>query len=375
MRRGLALSALTCAAALCLPAAAGARHRLESVGRFVQPVYVAAPPADSRRLFVVERTGRIVLVRDGRKLRRPFLDLGGSVSTVAEQGLLSMAFAPDYRRSGRFYVDFSDRDGDVRVEEFRRSRNHDRALATSGRTLLSIEHSRYPHHLGGQLQFGPDGLLYVGVGDGGGIGDPPGHAQDLGTPLGKLLRIDPRPAGAMPYRIPPGNPFVARAGARPEIYAYGLRNPWRFSFDRLTGDLTIADVGQDKYEEIDYMPNGSAAGANFGWNSFEGNHPYKPGAEPAGYVPPLIELPHSAGFCAVVGGYVVRDRAARGLYGRYVYGDDCSPRIYSVTLSGGRAAGSRVLFGHMNHIVSFGEDGRGRVYCVSLEGPVYRLAA
>jgi glucose/arabinose dehydrogenase len=322
----------------------------------VEPVYLSAPPGDAHRLLVVERAGRIVVVRDGRRLRRPFLDLRGEVSTLAEQGLLSIAFAPDYARSGRFYVDYTDRDGDIQVQEFRRSaRSPDRADRSTRRNVLEIEHSKYPHHIGGQLQFGPDGLLYVGVGDGGGIGDPSGHAQDPGSPLGKLLRIDPRLPGALP-----------------EMYAYGLRNPWRFSFDRLSGDLVIGDVGQDKFEEIDFAPRGAPPGLNFGWNMFEGRHRYKPGIAPNA-LEPVLELPHSRGFCAVVGGYVVRDRSLRELYGRYVYGDDCSSRIYSVRLSDGRASGNRVLLRGMRHVVSFGEDARGRVYCVSLAGPVYRL--
>jgi glucose/arabinose dehydrogenase len=352
VRRGLALLAL----ALGLPGAAEAKPHLTGVGRFVEPVYVSAPPRDSHRLFVVERAGRIAVVRDGRRLRRPFLDLRGEVSTLAEQGLLSMAFAPDYAQSGRFYVDFTDRAGDIQVQEFRRSvRWPDRANRGTRRHVLEVEHSGSPHHIGGQLQFGPDGLLYVGVGDGGGIGDPSGHAQDPASPLGKLLRIAP-----------------GVAGAQPQMYAYGLRNPWRFSFDRLSGDLVIGDVGQDKYEEIDFMPRGAPAGANFGWNRFEGRHRYKPGAAPNA-VMPALELPHSHGFCAVVGGYVVRDRSLGGVYGRYVYGDDCAPRIYSVRLSGGHASGDRVLVRGLQHVVSFGEDARGRVYCVSLGGAVYRL--
>jgi glucose/arabinose dehydrogenase len=366
MRRGLALLALT----LAFPVDAVARHRLATVGRFVEPVYVAGAPRDARRVFVVERAGRIVVVRGGRRLRAPFLDLRGHVSTSGEQGLLSIAFAPDYARSRRFYVDYTDHDGDILVREFRRSRDPDRALANSGRTLLSIEHSSFEHHYGGQLAFGPDALLYIGVGDGGGVGDPFGHAQDLGSLMGKLLRIDPR---TTPYGIPADNPFVSVTGARPEIYAYGLRNPWRFSFDDHTGDLAIGDVGQDKYEEIDFAPRGTAAGANFGWNRYEGRHPYKRGPAPAGYVPPMVERSHRDGFCAIVGGYVVRDRGLPGLYGRYVYGDDCSPRIYSVTLGRGHASRSRVVFGHLRHIVSFGEDSLRHIYVVSLAGPVYRL--
>jgi glucose/arabinose dehydrogenase len=357
-----------------MPAPAAAKLHLVPVGRFAQPVYATSPRSDARRLFVVERAGRIVVVRNGRKLRRPFLDLRGQVSTEAEQGLLSMAFAPDYARSGRFYVDFTDRHGDIQIQEFRRSaRFPDRADRSSRRTVLEIEHSRDPHHIGGQLQFGPDQMLYVGVGDGGGIGDPSGNAQNLGSLLGKLLRLDPRPAGASPFAIPAGNPFVARPGARPEVYAYGLRNPWRFSFDSHTGDLAVGDVGQDKFEEIDFVARGKGAGANFGWNRFEGRHRYRRGGAPPASVPPVIERSHSDGFCAIVGGYVVRDRSLRGLYGHYLYGDDCSPRIYSARLHAGGASEQRVVMSGMRHVVSFGEDARRRIYCVWLSGPVYRL--
>jgi glucose/arabinose dehydrogenase len=373
VRLGLALLALT----LALPGVACARIELEHFGRFRQPVYVAGSPSDPQRVFVVERIGRIVVVKNGRKINRPFLDISRHVSTEAEQGLLSMAFAPDYRKSGRFYVDYTDRGGDIEIREFRRSRKSaDLADPRSGRTVLKIEHSRYPHHEGGQIQFGPDGMLYIGVGDGGGIGDPSGNAQSLHTPLGKILRIDPRPTKSGPFGIPTDNPFVGRQNSLHEIWAYGFRNPWRFSFDRVTGDLIIGDVGQDKFEEIDFVPHGTGAGENFGWNIFEGRHRYKRGAAvPPNVVSPVLERPHSAGFCAIVGGYVVRDRSLSGLYGRYVYGDDCRSRIYSVELKYGGLSGNRVLMGGMDHVVSFGEDGRGRVYCVSLGGWVYRLGA
>lgn len=370
MRRGLALLALT----LALPSAASARVELEHFGRFRQPVYVTGTPGDPQRVFVVERIGRIVVVKNGQKVNTPFLDISRHVSTEAEQGLLSMALAPDYKRSGRFYVDFTDREGDIQVQEFRRSkRNPDLAAPDSRRTLLTIEHSRFPHHEGGQLQFGPDGMLYIGVGDGGGIGDPSGHAQSPHTLLGKILRIDPRPTKSSPFGIPTDNPFASRRNSLHEIWAYGFRNPWRFSFDSHTGDLVIGDVGQDKFEEIDFVPRGMGAGANFGWNLFEGNHRYKPGPAPPNAVFPVLERPHSAGFCAIVGGYVVRDKSLHGLYGRYLYGDDCRSRIYSVRLRYGGLSGNRVLMDGMDHVVSFGEDGLRRVYCVSIAGWVYRL--
>jgi glucose/arabinose dehydrogenase len=345
------------------------------VGTFSSPIYVTAPPGDTHRLFVVERAGRIRVLRDGRKLKAPFLDISSNVRTDSERGLLSMAFAPDYTRSGRFYVYFTDLNGDIHIQEFRRSAgNPNRANSASGRNLLTIGHREFGNHDGGQLQFGPDGRLYAGVGDGGGGGDPHGHGQSLGTDLAKLLRIDPRkPSGGRPYGVK-GNPFVSRRGARPEIWAYGLRNPWRFSFDRRTGDLVIADVGQDTEEEVDFARRGTGRGANYGWNVFEGARRYSGGRAPGAVRPRLVHR-HSAGYCSITGGYVVRDRALGSLYGRYVYGDLCKAGLRSVKLGRRRgASGDRGVGVSVSQLVSFGEDARGRVYAVSLQGHVYRLA-
>ena len=358
-----------------LPAATGVRLRL--LGRFAQPTYLTSPRGDRRRRFVVERAGRIRVVRDGRKLGRPFLDIAGDVQTGGESGLLSMAFAPDYATSRRFYVYYVDNDGFIRIDEFRRSRSSaDRADPGSRRRIWLQAHHRF-NHKGGQLQFGPDGMLYAGFGDGGGGGDPDENAQSLGRILGKLIRIDPRPGGG--YDIPASNPFRGRSGARGEIYAYGLRNPFRFSFDRRRGSLTVGDVGQDEFEEVDFEPGRPggrepAGGYNFGWDAFEGRSTYEGGRAP-GYVPPVISHSQDAsGFCSIIGGYVIRDRRLRGtgFYGRYIYGDLCNPTLRLAFLKRPRAAthptGLRV-----SDLVSFGEDGRGRVYAVSLAGPVYRI--
>jgi glucose/arabinose dehydrogenase len=353
------------------PARAAARPHLVRVGTFDAPIYVAAPRGDTQRLFVVERAGRILVLRGGHKLGTPFLDIRGQVSEGGERGLLSMAFAPDYARSGRFYIDYTDNSGDIRVVEYRRSSNPNRAAAGSARNVIRIPHSQFNNHNGGQIEFGPDGFLYIGVGDGGSEGDPNNTGQNLGTLLGKILRVDPRPGGG--YGIPGGNPFSG-GGRRAEIYAYGLRNPWRFSFDRSTGALSIGDVGQDRFEEIDYEPKGRGLGRNFGWSHFEGNSRYKGGATP-GYAPPVLVRSHAgAGFCATVGGYVVRDRSAGRLYGRYVYGDLCNSRLFSAKLRSGHASGDHALGLRVSDLVSFGEDARGRVYAVSMNGPVYRLA-
>ncbi len=347
--------------------------RLKKVGNFSAPIYVTAPPGDRQRLFVVERAGRIRVLTAGRKLARPFLDISSNVSTESERGLLSMAFAPNYAGSGLFYVYFTDRGGDIHIEEFHRSANPNVADAGSGRNVLTIEHSRFANHDGGQLQFGPDGFLYAGVGDGGSEGDPSRNGQKLSTDLAKILRIDPRAGGGRSFSIPASNPFAKRAGARPEIWAYGLRNPWRFSFDRKTGALAIGDVGQDRQEEVDFASRGRSRGANYGWSVFEGTRHYNPGSAPGARRPVLVRS-HGAGWCAITGGYVVRDRSLRGVYGRYVYGDLCKSGIHSVALRPGSARGDRSLGVSVAQLVSFGEDAVGHVYAVSLNGPVYRLA-
>jgi glucose/arabinose dehydrogenase len=327
--------------------------RLVRIGGFNAPTYLTAPPADRRRVFVVEQQGTIRVVRDGRVLRTPFLDIRSDVLAGGERGLLSMAFAPEYARTGAFYVYFTGRDGDIRIQEFRRA-TADVADRGSRRELLRIEHSAYNNHNGGQLQFGLDGLLYAGIGDGGSEGDPARTAQNPKQLLGKILRFD---------------------GARQKatVYALGLRNPWRFSFDRTTGDLTIGDVGQNKYEEIDFVRRDAGLGKNYGWSKYEGRHRYY-GGSVQNYMPPVIETSHSDGNCSITGGYVVRDRGVPALYGRYVYGDYCNPTLYSAKLSSGRASGIRRLGLRVPELSSFGEDARGRVYALSLGGPVYRLA-
>jgi glucose/arabinose dehydrogenase len=357
------------------PAVKAARGvKLTRIGTFSSPIFVTAPRGDTHRLFVVERAGRIRVMRDGKKLSTPFLDISSNVRTDSERGLLSMAFAPDYARSGRFYVYFTDNTGDIHIQEFRRSAgNPDVAAAGSARNLLTIGHREFSNHDGGQLQFGPDNRLYAGIGDGGGAGDPHGHGQSLGTRLAKLLRIDPRaPSGGRPYGVK-GNPFVARRGARPEIWAYGLRNPWRFSFDRGTGDLVIADVGQNTEEEIDFARRGAGRGANYGWNIFEGRRRFHSGSAPKA-VRPRVVHDHSAGYCSITGGYVVRDKSLGSLYGRYVYGDLCKSALRSVKLGrGGGASGDKTIGVSVSSLVSFGEDAGGRVYAVSLDGGVFRL--
>jgi hypothetical protein len=345
---------------------------LKPIGRFSEPVYVTAPPGDSRRLFVVERRGRIRVLVDGKRWARPFLDIASKVSSGGERGLLSLAFAPDYATSGRFYVDYTDTNGDTRIVEYRRA-TQERADPASARQLI-FQRQPEPNHNGGLLLFGPDGKLYVGFGDGGGSGDPHGahgNAQNLGTLLGKILRIDPRPSGGRPYGIPASNPFVGRGGARGEIWAYGLRNPWRFAFAP-GGALVIGDVGQDAIEEIDVV---HGAGANLGWRVFEGRSRYTPGERAPGAIGPALERLHRYGNCSITGGVVVRDRSLRSLHGRYLFGDYCKGVVQSARVQGGGLRGVRDTGIHVDALSSFGEDARGRVYVISLSGGVYRLVA
>jgi glucose/arabinose dehydrogenase len=349
--------------------------RLQKVGSFDSPVFVTAPPGDKSRVFVVEKGGTVRVIRNGKKLSRPFLDVRDKVTTGSEQGLLSLAFAPDYASSGLFYVYYTDTGGNTQVVEYKRA-GEDAADPGSARTVLSQAQPE-PNHNGGLLLFGPDKLLYIGLGDGGGGGDqhgPRGNAQSLGTILGKILRIDPRAAGAKPYTIPADNPFVGRAGARGEIYSYGLRNPWRFSFDRKTGDLTIGDVGQEEIEEIDFVRKGKGRGANFGWRPFEGNDRYKPGESAPGAIKPVITEKHSDGNCSITGGIVVRDPKLPAWRGRYVFGDFCRGVIQTAVLASGGARSKTDRKLHVDQLSSFGEDASGRVYVTSLDGPVYRLA-
>ena len=349
--------------------------RLVRIGSFDNPVYVTAPPGDRRRVFVVEQAGRIRVVRGGRTLDTPFLDIRSQVRSGGEQGLLSMAFAPDFATSRRFYVYFTDRDGDQRILEYRAA-SDDRADPGSARVVLVMPDSESNHN-GGLLLYGPDDLLYIGTGDGGGGGDrhgPRGNAQNLGSLLGKILRIDPRASGDRPYRVPRSNPFVGRAGARGEVYSYGLRNPWRFSFDRRTGDLSIADVGQNDVEEVNFVRRGRGAGTNFGWRPWEGRSRFEPDETAPGHVRPVLQQTHDQGWCSITGGVIVRDRSLGSLYGRYIFGDICKTRIFSARLRVPNARDRKVTPLRINSVSSFGEDAQGRVYAVSLSGPVYRLA-
>jgi glucose/arabinose dehydrogenase len=361
------------------PAAAPAQRfrgvRLRLVRRFDEPTYLAAPPGDTRHRYVVERAGRIRVLRGRRLLGAPLLDIRDRVQDGGESGMLSMAFAPDFARSRRYYVYFTDNSGFIRIERFRTTSSRERTASDSNDVVLVEPHHR-SNHKGGQIQFGPDGMLYTAFGDGGGASDPDRAAQDLGTLKGKMLRIAPRAGGG--YDVPRGNPFAGRNGARPAIYNYGLRNPYRFSFDRANGNLTIGDVGASKVEEIDFVPNRRgrgrtpAGGLNFGWSVFEGRSRFNSGSL-SNHFPPVLERTHDQGMCSIIGGYVIRDPAFDKLRGTYVYGDLCDGRLRGARLRPGRAVGKRTLGPNVDGLGSFGEDARGGVYAVSIRGPVYRL--
>jgi glucose/arabinose dehydrogenase len=345
---------------------------LRKLGDFEQPLYVTQPRG-SDDLYVVEKAGRVRILRDGRILKRPFLDLSDQVSDNSEQGLLSIAFAPAFPESRLLYAYYTGTDGDQRVIELRANPEGTGIEAGSRRPVLRMADFA-PNHNGGLLLFGPDGDLYIGTGDGGIAGDPQRTGQDLGSLLGKLLRIDPRPSGGASYGIPAGNPFRDRPGARPEVYSYGLRNPWRYSFDRRTGALAIGDVGQDSFEEIDYVRAGEGRGANFGWSAFEGNSRFNQDQTAPGAIPPVLTYGHDQG-CSVTGGYVVRDRALPSLLGRYLYGDYCSGELRSFVPRPGRAVDDAPVGLTVPALSSFGEDRSGHIYATSLDGPVFELVA
>jgi glucose/arabinose dehydrogenase len=351
---------------------------------FERPLWIGAPPNDNSRLWVIEQAGRIwnIDTKNNEKSKQPVLDIVSQVSRQGnEEGLLGLAFSPDFARTGRFYVNFVDRSKFTRIVRYVMSGEH--VDPASGEDILSFKQP-YENHNGGWLSFGPDGFLYIGTGDGGSQNDPHNNGQSLNTYLGKLLRIDV--SGPKGYTIPSGNPFRDKPDAKPEIWAYGLRNPWRCSFDSLTGDLWIGDVGQNTWEEVDFLPKNSPPGANFGWRLREGDKPTPQdgvgGEKPPGAIDPVYVYGHggspSTGM-SVTGGYLYRGPVPE-LAGRYVFGDYQNARIWSFVLRNGKAADFKDHTeelepegGHIMLISSFGTDARGNLYIVDLTGPVYRV--
>lgn len=377
MTRRIALSLLALAACDGSPSgnpppAGDVDLRLERVvGGLQSPVHLAAPTGDAR-LFIVEQGGRIRVVENGALLPTPFLDISTRVSTGGEQGLLSVAFHPQYAANGFFFVNYTDVAGDTRVERYRVGTDRNRADAASARLVIAIDQPAANHN-GGLVAFGPDGRLYVGMGDGGGAGDPRDNGQDPTTLLGKMLRLDVD--GAAPYAIPAGNPYAGRTDGRPEIWALGLRNPWRFSFDRVDKRLYVADVGQNRLEEINAVPAGQA-GVNYGWNTMEGTDCFEPrdGCSRAGLTLPVAAYTHADG-CSVTGGFVYRGQDIPALRGTYLYSDFCAGWIRGFRYTGAAVTEPRTWdVPGVGNVTSFGEDGRGELYVVAGDA-VYRIQA
>jgi len=385
-RRGAVAAGIVCgAAALSLgliwggsPAPAGAQGgglQLKRIAGGVEaPVYVEDAPGSPKLLFVVEQPGRVRVIRKGKLLKQPFVNLGDLVSYGGEEGLLSIAFDPDYERNRTFYAYYVGRGGNIRVDQLKRKRKSaTRADIGSRHKVIEIAHPTFSNHNGGQVQFGPDGLLYLGTGDGGSAGDPDANAQNTNSLLGKLLRIAPKKGGG--YSTPDSNPFAGAGGGADEIYALGLRNPYRFSFDAKNGDLSIGDVGQNEFEEINHLGIDNARGANFGWDLFEGNSVFDgDGNPPANYKAPIHEYDSNGGNCAITGGYVSRDPATPAISGRYLYADFCGGEIRSLDPDAQNPTTTDAAVGlSVDSPSSFGEGAGGRVYVASLSGDVFRI--
>jgi glucose/arabinose dehydrogenase len=345
--------------------------RLQTVASgFASPVYLTSPPGDAR-LFVVEQPGRIRIIRNGQVLSRPFLDITARVGSGGERGLLGLAFHPDYASNGFFFVNFTDRNGDTRVERFRVSANPDSADAATARLIIG-QAQPFANHNGGEIMFGPDGRLYIGLGDGGSGGDPQNNGQNRNTLLGKILRIDVN--GAEPYVIPPDNPFAGQASARGEIWAWGLRNPWRFAFDRVAGMMYIADVGQNAYEEINVAP-AAQGGLNYGWRIMEARHCYDAGScNMGGLTQPVLEYGHGDG-CSVTGGFVYRGTRMPDVVGHYFYSDYCSGWVRSFRWANGNVTQQRDWALDAGSVLSFGEDAGGELYLLTAAGTVLHLTS
>jgi glucose/arabinose dehydrogenase len=353
--------------AVALPGAACGKPQIATLHQRLvaqgldSPVYVTAPKGQAGKLYVVEQPGEIVVLDHGKLQSRPFLDIRNLVRSGGEQGLLSVAFHPNYAKNHRFFVYFNDTSGDVRIYEYRS--NGTVALPGTAKPLLFVPHRAHSNHNGGQLQFGPDGYLYAGTGDGGSEGDPDNHSQNLSSRLGKLLRLN-----------------VNKAGAKWHIAGYGLRNPWRFSWDSATHDLYIGDVGQDTWEEVDVRtPRRQRVLNNYGWRVWEGRSRYTSSQKVNArgkLVFPVVTYKHENGNCSITGGYVYRGKSIPSARGRYFYGDYCTGRIWSLRAVGGRLkSGPRLEPVHVAALSSFGLDASGNLYAVSLSGEIFQLAA
>jgi glucose/arabinose dehydrogenase len=344
------------------------------VAQLQEPIFVAMRPGDPDTIYIAQRGGRLRQMQNGALVDAPVLDISSMISAGGERGLLGFAFSPD---ATHLYVDYTDTNGNSNIDEY--GVGADGSIDPATRRRVLFQDQPYANHNGGEVIFGPDGYLYIGFGDGGSAGDPQRHGLDLSTWLGKILRIDPRQNGDQPYSVPADNPFVDRQGAKPEIWSYGLRNPWRFSFDAATNDLWIGDVGQGSIEEVDRatVAEGAGKGVNWGWSAFEGRSRYNDDQPTAGAVGPVFQFTHAGGNCSVTGGYVYRGTAIPALRGAYVYTDYCAYGVRAIAVAADGTAGDAVqLTSDPGSIVSFGEGPGSELYVCSLAGnAVYRIDA
>ncbi|WP_329386712.1 PQQ-dependent sugar dehydrogenase [Streptomyces sp. NBC_01716] len=346
------------------PRASAAEVVLTDVGTATNPIAGAAGPDGT--VWIAERAGTVRVLGD-QGLGEPVLDISDETTTDGERGLLGVAFDKDF---AHFYISFTNLEGTSTIDEFA---VQDGAIQQDTRRTVLTQTQPFENHNGGDIKFGPDGYLYIALGDGGSGGDPQGNGQKLDTLLGKILRIDP--AGAEPYAIPADNPFVDDPNAKDEIWAYGLRNPWRFSFDSGTGDLLIGDVGQSEWEEIDWASADSAGGENYGWASMEGNHPFRGGTEPANHVPPVHEYDRNGLGCSVTGGFVYRGDAIPDLQGQYLYSDYCDGTVRTLTIENGAVTAQGDLGVNPGEVISFVEGGDRELYVLTLGGSISRIDA
>jgi glucose/arabinose dehydrogenase len=354
-----------------------AYHLVEVASGFNRPLYLTNAGDGSGRLFVVEQSGKIWVLNSTTGVNSVFLDVSNLISREAlgsaysERGLLGLAFSPDYKTNGIFFIDYTDQNGNSVLARYHVSADDPNKADPSSATQLLYVQQPYANHNGGNLVFGPDGYLYVGFGDGGSAGDPQGNGQNPGTLLGTILRLDV--SGTDGYAVPPSNPFAGSSTARPEIWAWGLRNPWRFSFDRTTGDLYIGDVGQNNWEEVDFQPASSTGGQNYGWNAYEGTHVYSGQPAASDVVMPILEYDHGGGRCSITGGYVYRGQQIPGLQGYYLYGDWCAGTIWAAQRDSAGNWSTVVSLQSGRQISSFGQDEAGELYVVDYGGAVLRL--
>ena len=369
---------------------------IEIADGFKKPLFITSYPTDSNLLYVVEQAGRIIVIENGEKLKRPFLDIKKQVVNPSrpgdERGLLGFAFHPNHTKNGKFYINYMNNDGYTVVSEFI-VKNKQRANHSSERILFDLKQP-FSNHNGGHMAFGPDGYLYISIGDGGKAGDPNNAGQDLNTIFGKVIRID---VNQTPYGIPKSNPYYGQENKRGEIWAWGLRNVWRFSFDRENGDIFYGDVGQNKWEEINYEPSNSKGGINYGWRIMEARHCYNPedNCNESGLTQPILEYPNDANYmrtltvmdqpdvdgCSVTGGYVYRGKKIKGLQGTYLFGDYCSGNVWSFKVENGKAVEFQNRTEEINlaegeftnYISSFGEDADGELYIIDYNGGVYKI--